>query len=190
MTYVDILGHPTWISVGNGSENDETVLLLHGGIVDSRSLLGSIGPALSERYSVAAFDRRAHGRTADTAEPLHYDTMADETIGILEYLDRPAHLIGHSDGGDVGLLVAIRRPDLVQRLVMIGSNFNHAGLLSIGELMTPGVYDMFATMYGECSPAGALRCVSREDLRDVGFGAVTDPGGPRHGPSARLGSRR
>ena len=40
---------------------------------------------------------------------------------------------------------------------MIGSNFHHAGLLPIGEL-TPddpsGVYDMFATMYGECSPDG------------------------------------
>ena len=71
-----------------------------------------------------------------------------------EYLDRPAHLIGHSDGGDVGLLVTLRRPDLVRRLVMIGSNFHHSGLLSIGELMTPDVYEMFATMYGECSPDG------------------------------------
>jgi pimeloyl-ACP methyl ester carboxylesterase len=152
MTYVDILGHPTWISVG--IENDETVLLLHGGIVDSRSLLESIGPALSDRYCVAAFDRRGHGRTADTAEGLHYDSMADETIGVLEHLDRPAHLVGHSDGGDVGLLVAMRRPDLVLRLVMIGSNFHHAGLLPIGELMTPDVHEMFATMYGECSPDG------------------------------------
>lgn len=95
------------------------MLLLHGGIVDSRSLLDSIGPALAEPYRVAAFDRRGHGRTADTAEPLHYDAMADETIGVLEYLDRPAHLVGHSDGGDVGLLVAMRPPDLVQRVVMI-----------------------------------------------------------------------
>jgi pimeloyl-ACP methyl ester carboxylesterase len=153
MTYVDILGHPTWMTVG--VEKDETVLLLHGGIVDSRSLLDSIGPGLSERYSVAAFDRRGHGRTADTAEALHYETMADETIAVLEYLDRPAHLVGHSDGGDVGLLVAMRRPDLVQRLVMIGSNFHHSGLLPIGELKdTPDVYEMFATMYGECSPDG------------------------------------
>ena len=133
------------------------MLLLHGGIVDSRSLLDSIGPALGERYCVAAFDRRGHGRTADTSDALHYDTMAEETIGVLEYLDRPAHLVGHSDGGDVGLLVAIRRPDLVQRLVLIGSNFHYAGLIPIGELSPDdpsGVYDMFATMYGECSPDG------------------------------------
>ena len=60
--------------------------------------------------------------------------MADETIAVLEYLGRPVHLIGHSDGGDVGLLVTLRRPDLVERLVMIGSNFHHSGLLPIGEL--------------------------------------------------------
>ena len=152
MTYVDILGRPTWITVGIG--NDETVLLLHGGIVDSRSLLDSIGPALGERYCIAAFDRRGHGRTADTADAFHYDAMADETIAVLEHLDRPAHLVGHSDGGDVGLLVAMRRPDLVRRLVMIGSNFHHAGLIPIGELITPDVYEMFAAMYGECSPDG------------------------------------
>src|SRR5580658_2455873 len=143
MTYVDILGHSTWITVG--AENDETVLLLHGGIVDSRSLLDSIGPVLGERYCVAAFDRRGHGRTADTAEALHYEAMADETIGVLEYLDRPAHLVGHSDGGNVGLLVAMRRPDLVSRLVMIGSNFHHSGLLPIGEFTADdptGVYEM------------------------------------------------
>jgi pimeloyl-ACP methyl ester carboxylesterase len=152
MAYVDIHGHPTWISVG--IENDETVLLLHGGIVDSRSLLDSIGPALSDRYCVAAFDRRGHGRTADTPDAFHYDSMADETIGVLEHLDRSVHLVGHSDGGDVGLLVAIRRPDLVHRLVMIGSNFHHEGLLPIGDLITPDVYEMFAAMYGECAPDG------------------------------------
>jgi pimeloyl-ACP methyl ester carboxylesterase len=40
----------------------------------------------------------------------------------------PAHLVGWSDGGDVGLLVAIKRPDLVRRLVTIGANFNADGL--------------------------------------------------------------
>jgi pimeloyl-ACP methyl ester carboxylesterase len=140
-----------------GSEKDQTVLLLHGGVVASDSLLNSIGPALGESYCVAAFDRRGHGRTADTAQPFHYDTMADETIGVLEHLGRPAHLVGHSDGGDVGLLVALRRPDLVQRLVMMGSNYHHEGLIPGIEFTPdnpPGVYDLFAGMYGELSPDG------------------------------------
>lgn len=155
MTYVDIGGHPTWISPG--TPKDETVLLLHGGIVNSDSLLDSIGPALGERYRVAAFDRRGHGRTRDTEDAFHYDTMADEAIAVLEHLGGPAHVVGHSDGGDVGLMVAMRRPDLVRRLVMIGSNYHHTGLLPGMEFTPddpPGRYDLFAAMYGELSPDG------------------------------------
>jgi pimeloyl-ACP methyl ester carboxylesterase len=59
---------------------------------------------------------------------MHYDTMADETIAFLEHIGGRAHLVGWSDGGNVGLLVAMKRRDLVDRLVMIGSNFHHDGL--------------------------------------------------------------
>jgi pimeloyl-ACP methyl ester carboxylesterase len=155
MSYVEINGHETWLVVG--AEKDQMLLLLHGGLVDSDVLLDSIAPALSESYCVAAFDRRGHGRTGDTAEPLHYDAMADETIGVLEHLGRPAHLVGWSDGGDVGLLVAMRRPDLVDRLVMMGSNYHHEGLRPASELTaesSPGLYDMLAARYGERSPDG------------------------------------
>ena len=78
-------------------------MLLHGGMSSSASLLKSIGPSLAKRYRVAAFDRRGHGRTADTDEPFSYDAMADETIAFIEYLERRVHLVGHSDGGNVAL---------------------------------------------------------------------------------------
>jgi pimeloyl-ACP methyl ester carboxylesterase len=71
--YTDINGHPTWVEQrGSGTE---TVLLLHGGVSNSDDLLGSIGDVLSERYRVVAFDRRGHGRTADTEVPFHYESM-------------------------------------------------------------------------------------------------------------------
>jgi pimeloyl-ACP methyl ester carboxylesterase len=41
-----------------------------------------------------------------------------------------AHLIGVSDGGIVGLLLALQRPRLLRRLVTVGSNFHPDGLLS------------------------------------------------------------
>src|SRR5690348_18236708 len=56
--------------------------------------------------------------------------MADDTIAFMDTLGTgPAHLVGWSDGGNVALLVAIKRPDLVRRLVAIGSNFSADGLL-------------------------------------------------------------
>ncbi|MCU1390500.1 MAG: hypothetical protein JWL72_3838, partial [Ilumatobacteraceae bacterium] len=127
--YIDVSGHPTWFEPGSGE--GPTVLLLHGGLSNSDALLESIGVPLATRHRVAAFDRRGHGRTADTPEPFHYEAMADETIAVLAHLDTPAHLVGWSDGGITALLVALRRPNLVDRLVLIGVNFHFSATLEM-----------------------------------------------------------
>src|SRR5690349_1706646 len=126
--YVDVEGHPTWLeSRGDGSE---TVLLLHGGLSNGDDLLGTIGDALVARYRVLAFDRRGHGRTADTPAPFHYDSMVDETVAVIERAGGPVHLVGWSDGGIISLLLAQRRPDLVRRMVLIGANYSVEGLVT------------------------------------------------------------
>ena len=155
MAYIDINGHPTWFTAGE--PNGPTVLLLHGGLSNSDVMVDAIGPQLSQTMRVAAFDRRGHGRTADTSEPFHYDSMVDETIAVLEHLGGRAHVVGWSDGGIIGLLLALRRPDLVDRLVMIGANYHFAGF----RPMAGGDDDdnpFFASMlasYAERSPDGA-----------------------------------
>jgi pimeloyl-ACP methyl ester carboxylesterase len=128
--HVEIGGHPTLVDArGSG---DETVLLLHGGMSNSDLLLDTIGVPLAERYRIVAFDRRGHGYTADTPAPFHYEDMALETIGVLEaVVGGRAHLVGWSDGGIVALLVAMRRPDLVDRMAVIGANFHHDGVLPL-----------------------------------------------------------
>lgn len=126
---IDVSGHPTWFEPGSGT--GPTALLLHGGLSNSDALLDSIGAPLAARHRIAAFDRRGHGRTADTPEPFHYEAMADETIAVLAHLETPAHLVGWSDGGITALLVALRRPDLVDRLVLIGVNFHFSATLEM-----------------------------------------------------------
>lgn len=125
MGYVDANGvHTYYDEHGSG----EPLLLLHGGLVDGDSFAQQT-PAFAERFRVIVPDRRGHGRTADVDGPISYDVMADDTIAFIEALGiGPAHLVGWSDGGDVGLLVAIKRPNLVRRLVTIGSNFSADGL--------------------------------------------------------------
>jgi pimeloyl-ACP methyl ester carboxylesterase len=122
MSSLDVLGHPTWYT--QQGAGDETILLLHGGLSNSDALLDSIGGRLGEHWRVAAFDRRGHGRTADTPEAFHYESMVDETIAIIEHIGGPVHIVGWSDGGIVGLLLALRRPELVGRLVAIGTNYH------------------------------------------------------------------
>lgn len=127
--YVDANGvHTYYEEHGSG----EPLLLLHGGL-SSADDMGMQTPALAERYRVVLPERRAHGRTPDVDGPITYELMADDTIAFMEALGTgPAHLVGWSDGGNVALLVAIRRPDLVRTLVTMGSNFTAAGLTPAG----------------------------------------------------------
>jgi pimeloyl-ACP methyl ester carboxylesterase len=69
-------------------------------------------------------------------------------------LGGPAYLVGHSDGVPVGLLVALRRPDLVRRLVVAAGVFHHDG-------WAPGAIDLdeettafFTAYHGAVSPDG------------------------------------
>ena len=90
---------------------------------------GSQIPAFAECFRVIAPERRAHGHTADVPGPLTYADMATDTIGFIErVVGQPACLVGWSDGGIIGLLVAIARPDLVTKLVAISANYDAAGL--------------------------------------------------------------
>ena len=170
MPTLDVLGHPTWYTVeGTG---DETVLLLHGGLSNSDALLGSVGGLLGERRRVAAFDRRGHGRTADTPEAFHYESMVDETIAVIEHVGGPVHIVGWSDGGIVGLLLALRRPELVDRLVVIGTNYHWNVLPDLtGESAGEGALDDPPTAEAEDSGIVALMAASY---------AERSPDGPDH----------
>lgn len=146
-----LLGHPTWVKVPRRGRR--AVIVLHGAMSSSASLLRTLGPGLGREFSVGAFDRRGHGRTADSAEGFTYEAMADETIAFIESLDRRVHLVGHSDGGNVALLVALRRPDLLRRVVVVGANYHYDGLVDFALLAagTPE-FDQWAIKYAQLAP--------------------------------------
>jgi pimeloyl-ACP methyl ester carboxylesterase len=118
-------------------------------------MMRAVGPYLKERFVLAAFDRRGHGRTADTDEPFSYEAMADETIAFVEHLDRAVYLLGHSDGGNVALIVARRRPDLVRRVVVVGANFHYDGLVTLVDFTPESEgFAEFAVDFAQRSPDG------------------------------------
>ena len=151
MTYIDVLGHSTWASISE--KKADSVLLLHGGLNGSDTFTG-VGDGLADKYRVNYFYRRGHGQTADTPEPFHYEAMADETIAVLESIGGTSHLVGWSDGGNIGLIVAMRRPDLVKRLVVIGANFKHEAILDFGLTEESPAMQMIAENYMKQSPDG------------------------------------
>lgn len=138
----------------------EPLVLLHGGLTTIETL-GGLTPKLAEHYRVHLPERRGHGRTADVDGPITYELMAQDTIAFMAAVGlSSAHLVGWSDGAVVGLLVALDRPDLVRRLVLIGQNVNPEGLppevLEMMKLdkMPDMLPPMLREMYGNVSPDG------------------------------------
>ena len=161
MTHISLNGHPTWTYVSKRKKKPSLVLL-HGGMSSSGSLLRNLAPHFDKNYRVAAFDRRGHGRTADTDAPFHYEEMADETIAFLEHLGDRHFVVGHSDGGNVALIVAMRRPDLLKRVVLVGANYHYDGMRPMPMFHLEGEqFEEWATRFGELSPSG------KEHAREV-----------------------
>jgi pimeloyl-ACP methyl ester carboxylesterase len=132
-------------------------VLLHGGMSHSGLLLDAFGETLTERYRVVSFDRRGCGRTADPGGPFHYADMATDTIGVLEsVVGGAAHLIGWSDGGIIALFVALRRPDLVRRMVIIGTKVHHDAALPVDVDPDGPFFAMVRDDYAALSPDGAV----------------------------------
>jgi pimeloyl-ACP methyl ester carboxylesterase len=105
------------------------VVVLHGGLGSIVDMHNQIR-ALAERRTVVAIDSRGHGRSSDGAAPLSYGLMADDTFKLLKPLGlEPVDIVGFSDGGIIGLDLAMHHPALIRRLVAIGANFNPDGLV-------------------------------------------------------------
>jgi pimeloyl-ACP methyl ester carboxylesterase len=125
--------------------------------------LDGLTPGLAGTYLVYTPERRGHGRTPDVPGPLTYQTMADDTVAFLDALGLPGvHLVGFSDGGNVALEVALRRPDLVAKLVVIGAAARLEGYtpeqIELGRRWagrpSPGIFAEFKQQYGAVSPDG------------------------------------
>jgi pimeloyl-ACP methyl ester carboxylesterase len=151
MTYADVGGVQTWYAEHS---TGDPLVLLHGAFTDA-SEFGATIPALAERFRLFTPERRGHGHTPDVPGPISYDLMAADTAAFLDELGiGRSHLVGHSDGANVALLVALSRPDLVGRLVLISANFHHDGLAADLDLSDLAANDYLADAYGQVSPDG------------------------------------
>jgi pimeloyl-ACP methyl ester carboxylesterase len=150
--YVQLGAVNTWYDEhGEG----EPLVLLHGGLVDARFFAPNL-PALAEHFHVYTPERRGHGHTPDVEGPITYQLMTDDTIAFLEaVVGQPADLVGHSDGAFVAMLVAMQRPELVKRLVMISGGFNKSGdAVPDAEWNVDQQAEFLGPAYGEVSPDG------------------------------------
>ena len=111
-----------------GSGNADAVLLLHGGLGAAEDFGGQIG-ALAATYKVIAIDSRGHGRSTDDEQPYGYHLMASDVMGVMDSLGLDqAAIVGWSDGGNIGLDLAINNPDRLIKVFALGANYQTSGL--------------------------------------------------------------
>ena len=158
MTVAEIAGQQVHYQVsGDGAP----VVLLHGALGGGDAWLRQVPDLVAAGFQVWTPDRSGHGRSPDAPGPFSYDAMAEQTAAFLDALvDRRAHLVGWSDGAVVGALVARHRPELVDRLVLIGQYFDPSGEVADGltaqlAAMRDAPPEFFRDAYAATSPDGA-----------------------------------
>ena len=104
------------------------VLVLHGasGFLETMHYFIT---ALAPDHTVIAVDSRAQGRSTDSGAQLSYALMGDDMIKLLDTLGiARTDIVGWSDGGIIGLDMAMKHPSRVRRLIAIGANYDANGV--------------------------------------------------------------
>lgn len=110
--------HYRVLGVNERPDHEPPVIMLHGIMGHAREWDGLVEP-LSARHRVVVPDQRGHG-ASDRAAEYSPAVLADDVVALIEHLGEPrVSVVGHSMGGMAALMLASRRPELVERLVVI-----------------------------------------------------------------------
>jgi pimeloyl-ACP methyl ester carboxylesterase len=105
------------------------LVLLHGG---GNTILGSFArqiPLFAQTHRVIGLEQFGHGHSDAADGELSYSRMAEDSAELLRQLHvTQADIVGWSDGGIIGLILAVRHPELVRRLVISGANLRPDGV--------------------------------------------------------------
>lgn len=135
------------------------VVLLHGGMTTIQFSFSAQIPALARNHRVIAIEQMGHGHTADVAgRELSYEGMAEDTAAFLIQHGIPnVDLVGHSDGGQIALRLAITHPELVRRVIVSGIGLGPVTAEQQKAMLTisaDGLPKPFREEYARVSPDG------------------------------------
>jgi len=104
------------------------VLLIHGGL-GYADIWGAQVADLSKDHMVIVAESRGHGRSTRTADPYSYDLMASDYVALLDYLkvDKAA-IVGWSDGGIIGIDIAMKHPEKLTKVFAQAANTKVEGV--------------------------------------------------------------
>jgi pimeloyl-ACP methyl ester carboxylesterase len=105
----------------------DPVILLHGGMGNGDHWAFQV-PALAAANQVIVIDSRGQGRSSRPKAKPSYDAMATDVLAVMDKLKlAKASLVGWSDGGEIALKLAVGHPDRVNKMFIIGANYDAKG---------------------------------------------------------------
>jgi pimeloyl-ACP methyl ester carboxylesterase len=130
------------------------VLLIHGGLGHADIWANQVADLMRDHLVIVA-DSRGHGRSSRTEDPFGYDLMSSDYLALLDYLKiDKVDLVGWSDGGIIGLDIAMSHPERLKHLFAQAANITTDGVdPAVGEDEIFGSYiGKMAEDYAKMSP--------------------------------------
>jgi pimeloyl-ACP methyl ester carboxylesterase len=100
----------------HGSKSSPPLMIIHG-LYGSGKNWGVIAKRLSDKFYVIAVDLRNHGDSPWFSSN-DYHSMADDLVEVITSLDIRPNIIGHSMGGKTAMVLALKKPNLINRLLI------------------------------------------------------------------------
>ena len=105
------------------------VILLHGGLADSRYWGDQVPALVRAGHQVILIDSRGHGRSSRDDRPFTYELMASDVVAVMDRLGvKTAAVAGWSDGAIIALVMAIRNPERVSKVFAFAANMDPSGV--------------------------------------------------------------
>ncbi|WP_089917131.1 alpha/beta fold hydrolase [Chitinophaga rupis] len=114
----------------HGNGGGLPLVLIHGGGSTIETTFGVILPMLAAHNKVIAVELQAHGRTSDRNAPETFEQDASDVAALLKYLKvDKANIMGFSDGGCTTMQLAMSHPELLNKIVVVSSNYQREGMI-------------------------------------------------------------
>lgn len=166
--YANVNGLKMYYEVhGNGFP----LVLIHGGGSTIGTNFGRILPALAKTHKVIAVEMQAHGHTADIDRPLSFEQDADDVAELLKQIHiSQADIFGFSNGASTTLQIAIRHPQLVNKIIVASTFYKKEGAQPwfwgmMAQATFEGMPQLYKDAYLQINPdTNALYAMYKRDV--------------------------
>ncbi|MGO7684828.1 alpha/beta fold hydrolase [Rhizobium leguminosarum] len=125
----------------------EPILFIHGGLGNA-DVWGHQVADFAKDHLVIVADSRGHGRSTRSQQPFGYDLMTSDYVALLDYLKiDKVTLVGWSDGGIIGIDMAMKHPEKLTRVIAQAANVTTDGVKA--DVMSNKTFNDYINVAGE-----------------------------------------